>query len=85
MKDQDDCLSPKGPDASPRYCLLCEKTLQYDSASPGSTTWYLSSCSDSSPEVYGIYKKTVHVVPGSSRFDMEGEIFVKIFLFVFLN
>lgn len=48
MKDPDDDGYPRGPDASPRKCLDCDNDSQYDSASPASEAWYISS-EDTSP------------------------------------
>ncbi|KAL8589850.1 hypothetical protein ACOMHN_020853 [Nucella lapillus] len=50
MKDPDDDGYPRGPDASPRYCHLCDgQDSQYDSASPSSVTWFINSTA-STPE-----------------------------------
>ncbi|XP_067681980.1 speedy protein A-like [Haliotis asinina] len=63
MLDSEDNY-PRGPDATPRLCHLCDATdSQYDSASPSSYSWYISS-TDSSPETNC---SSVH-----SRFDMKG-------------
>ncbi|BFZ07062.1 hypothetical protein BsWGS_10101 [Bradybaena similaris] len=50
MKDPEDDGIPRGPHASPRFCSKCDASdSQYDSASPASTSWFISS-RDSSPE-----------------------------------
>ena len=73
MRDPDDDGYPRGPDLTPRHCDMCHKDTEYDSASPDGASWYLSSCSDSSPDVKQ-NSKTVQVVSNpSSRFDMEGK------------
>lgn len=54
MKDPEDDGFPRGPNASPRYCPNCDiPDSQYDSASPGSTSWFISS-KDSSPSKDGM-------------------------------
>lgn len=63
LKDSEDEPYPRGPDASPVYCLDCDADSQYDSASPASTDWYISS--DSSPR----YEICEHK---ESSFDMKG-------------
>ena len=70
MRGPDEDAYPRGPDGSPRYCDKCEEMVQYDSASPDADTWYLSSCSDSSPEAVMPCKALRVVAP--SNFDMQG-------------
>lgn len=52
MKDPDDDGYPRGPHASPKRCPDCDNDSQYDSASPDSASWYISSGENSSDEIY---------------------------------
>ncbi|CAG5134816.1 unnamed protein product [Candidula unifasciata] len=50
MKDPEDDGFPRGPHANPRFCPECDATdSQYDSASPASTSWFISS-QETSPD-----------------------------------
>ena len=81
LKDDDEDGLPRGPDATPRLCPQCAVFVEYDSASPTSTSWYLSSSSESSPDgafIGGAGRvRSMRCVPGSTtspaRFDMEGK------------
>ncbi|KAK3093709.1 hypothetical protein FSP39_019113, partial [Pinctada imbricata] len=66
-RDPDDDGYPRGPNASPRRCGLCDKDSQYDSASPASDSWYISS-DDCSPAVSASDDN------GVSRFNMKSKI-----------
>jgi len=64
---------PRGPDASPRICKLCQPVLEYDSASPDSTTWYLSSSSESSPDLTNSQRnRSLRLVRSYKKFNMSG-------------
>ncbi|XP_063426681.1 speedy protein 1-B-like [Mytilus trossulus] len=63
MKDPDDDGYPRGPHASPKRCEECDHDSQYDSASPASASWYISS-GDNSPD-------DIFIDPRKSRFDMN--------------
>nr|KAG5712895.1 hypothetical protein BaRGS_007492 [Batillaria attramentaria] len=73
MRDPEDDGFPRGPDLSPRYCQQCDaRDSQYDSASPASVSWCVSSA-DSTPDRDG------EGAPGAAanaatlaRFDMKG-------------
>jgi len=72
LKDDDDEGFPRGPNSSPRRCLDCDNDSVYDSASPLSVSWYVSS-GQSSPENDGLEmlvkrESTLQ----SSAFDMKG-------------
>ncbi|KAH3854710.1 hypothetical protein DPMN_097259, partial [Dreissena polymorpha] len=43
LKHEDEDGFPHGPSSSPRPCLECDTDSQYDSASPHSVSWYVSS------------------------------------------
>ena len=81
MKDEEEDALPRGPDATPRICSHCAIFVEYDSVSPSSTSWYLSSSSESSPDAVLIGQagkvRSVRCVPGNAispaRFDMEGK------------
>lgn len=49
LKAPEDDGYPRGPCASPRKCPDCDSDSQYDSGSPASVSWYVSS-GYSSPE-----------------------------------
>lgn len=66
-KDPDDDGYPRGPYGTPRYCADCDQDSQYDSASPASASWYISSDSDSPNGKYETFFE-----PGDSSFDMKG-------------
>lgn len=69
MKDPEDDGFPRGPNASPNYCAECDASdSQYNSASPASTSWYISS-RDSSPVNGGTQKTT----ESGSHFHMSGQ------------
>ncbi|CAH1791821.1 unnamed protein product [Owenia fusiformis] len=72
---RDDDWYPRGPNKSPRKCHMCksppQEDTETDTTDDSSESWYLSSCSDSSPEFSHPRVKTVHVV-SNSRFDMQG-------------
>ncbi len=73
-KDPDDDGFPRGPDATPRMCVTCKESLEYDSLSPGSTSWYLSSSAESSPDLnHNFPVKSLRLV-NNSRFDMKGKL-----------
>ena len=42
-REPDDDGYPRGPGVTPRRCSMCDQDSQYDSASPGSDSWYISS------------------------------------------
>ncbi|WAR18782.1 SPD1B-like protein, partial [Mya arenaria] len=68
LKGDDDDGYPRGPGASPRACQDCDTDSVYDSASPLSVSWYISS-GQTSPnnEDLEFFEK----LP-SSTFDMIG-------------
>ncbi|KAI0211734.1 Speedy protein 1-B [Lamellibrachia satsuma] len=71
MRDPDDDGYPRGPDLTPWLCKQCSEYTEYDSASPGSISWYLSSGSESSQD--DSYMMNFSFVPPvNSRFNMEG-------------
>ena len=71
MRDPDDDGYPRGPDLTPWLCKQCNEYTEYDSASPGSISWYLSSGSESSQD--DSYMMNFSFVPPvNSRFNMEG-------------
>ncbi|KAL4237457.1 hypothetical protein ACF0H5_002174 [Mactra antiquata] len=67
MKSDDDDGYPRGPDGSPKKCPECDRDSQYDSASPFSISWYVSS-GGSSPDDDIFPKAATH----QSSFDMNG-------------
>ena len=76
MHDPDDDGYPRGPYATPRTCFECDiADSQYDSASPASVSWYVSS-DETSPS------DSKHTSVGSSfsRFDMKGNQIADLFL-----
>lgn len=77
-REKDDDGHPRGPDVTPRLCVQCRASLEYDSVSPGSTSWYLSSSAESSPDIthYDCHSRShcLRLVPNSSRFDMKGNL-----------
>ncbi|XP_025105869.1 speedy protein 1-B-like isoform X1 [Pomacea canaliculata] len=76
MRDPEDDGYPRGPDLSPRYCHHCDsaRDSQYDSASPASLSWYVSSGSSSPEEETSPRNKVlVSRAPFSGcSFDMKG-------------
>ena len=75
-QDSDDDVYPRGPNASPRKCQQCASLMEYDSASPGDASWYLSSSSESSPELIGLKMCKITRIVASSRFDMNGKALI---------
>ena len=69
LKDPDDDGYPRGPNMSPRKCADCDTGSGYDSASPESVSWYVSS-GDSSPGA----EETIFERPNQSTFDMKGSL-----------
>lgn len=67
MKDDEDDGYPRGPNASPRTCPDCDAGSGYDSASPESVSWYVSS-GDSSEDL----EDTIFEKPDQCTFDMKG-------------
>lgn len=70
LKDPEDDGYPRGPNASPRKCPNCDSDSLYDSASPLSVSWYVSS-GHSSPSDMDVIKKSDVI----SSFDMKGMFF----------
>ncbi|XP_013400468.1 speedy protein 1-A [Lingula anatina] len=64
-RDEDEAY-PRGPDGSPHFCLRCD-SCEYASEFLEEDSWYLSSCTESSPESVG---RPFHLVPGTG-FDLE--------------
>ena len=76
MQDLEDDALPRGPNASPKSCQLCgPAAVEYDSASPDSTTWYLSSSTESSPDLLNgnSINKSLRIVTSDNRFNMTGK------------
>ena len=67
MKDSDDDGYPRGPNSSPRLCPDCDTGSGYDSASPESVSWYVSSGDSTPDEEESFFEK-----PDQSTFDMKG-------------
>ena len=67
QKPAEDDGYPRGPNSSPRKCPDCDTDSQYDSASPDSLTWYVSSGHSSHEEEPQTTTQPV------STFDMKGE------------
>ncbi|KAK3596485.1 hypothetical protein CHS0354_007392 [Potamilus streckersoni] len=70
MKDPEDDGYPRGPNATPRKCPICDHDSQYDSASPESDSWYISSADESSQQ--GGEITLTDKTPEQSSFDMKG-------------
>lgn len=68
MRDPDDDGYPRGPHASPRHCEECNHDSQYDSASPASVSWFISSGENSPTSENDIFDE-----PRKSRFDMNSK------------
>lgn len=68
LKAPEDDGYPRGPSVSPRKCPDCDTDSLYDSASPQSVSWYVSSGS-SSPGDNDFLEK---IKPPVSTFDMKG-------------
>ena len=69
LKPEDDDGYPRGPNASPRICRDCDAGSGYDSASPESVSWYVSSGDSSEDLEDNFFEK-----PDQSTFDMKGTI-----------
>lgn len=70
MKSDEDDGYPRGPNSSPRKCPECDRDSQYDSASPLSLSWYVSS-GGTSPDNDVFFEKAVI---NQSSFDMKGMV-----------
>ena len=75
MRDPDDDGYPRGPNSTPWLCKQCSHNSEYDSASPGSISWYLSSESESSPDD-GYITNFCFAHPVNSRFNMDGMLYI---------
>lgn len=71
MKGPEDDGYPRGPNASPQLCPDCDTDSQYDSASPLSVSWYVSSGHPSPDKGGGEFFHKPSVV---SSFDMKGNL-----------
>ena len=69
-KDPEDDGYPRGPSATPRACPECDKDSQYDSASPDSVSWYVSSGESSPHDIADVHDFFEKAQP--STFDMKG-------------
>lgn len=75
MKDPEEDGYPRGPDLSPRYCHQCDAhDSQYDSASPASVSWCISS-GETSPEIDNVMSDDLFRTTDGihSTFDMKGK------------
>lgn len=77
FREDKDAL-PRGPDMSPRQCDLCVSLVEYDSASPCGSDWFLSDTndSDSSEDLGAPFVKNMRMKFNSSRFDMGGKCYM---------